>query len=86
MPLRRALILGSTSRLFSTAATETCSNPFLIQSGTPRYASLKPSFLSSAVDTSLMELKDRFKIVEDGAESGEIVATQILEEMEKARR
>jgi len=33
-----------------------------------------------------MELKDRFKIVEDGAESGEIVATQILEEMEKARR
>ena len=83
----RPILLGSTSLFSSSSSAESVcgSNPFLQQESTPRFTGLKPSFLPSAVDSSLSDLKENFGRIENDAASGSIEPTAILESIEIAR-
>ena len=86
-PRTGAIIFSTFSTLSSTTSSSSClsstANPFLAQGATPLFSKLQPSFLPSAVTTSLEFLKSRFSEIESSAEKGSIDARNILPEVSK---
>ena len=86
-PRTGATIFSTFSTLSSTTSSSSClsstANPFLAQGATPLFSKLQPSFLPSAVTTSLEFLKSRFSEIESSAEKGSIDARNILPEVSK---
>jgi len=83
--LRTALLSTAASTAASIPSTTCTTNPFLQQSTTPRFASLSPSHLPSAVATGISSLETSFKSIESRASASTLSPREILPELERAR-